>query len=294
MTRPTPSTSEHLASVTWGISPIRHVDEFFQHLNSLVERAVSQGASIVMLPELFETELLKTLPDGAESQVAHALAPFAERIDDALKDLAQKHSATIIGGSHVRNVADGYANVCTIAQPDGTLHFQPKNCRTQWEIFPWGLQEHHGLRRLPDSRLGVLICYDSEFPEAARALAEAGTELLCVPSYTETQHGYQRVHWSCRARAVENEIFVAQASIVGEIECFGLGTGYGRSSIIAPSKDPFPPSAILAESPLNQEGIAIATLDFNALAACRTTGDARPWADRHRATWKFLESQDSP
>ena len=278
---------ERLASITWGAASISRVDEFFQHLRTLVENSVRLGATTVLLPELFETELLKTMPDGPTEQVAEKLVPFAEAIDDELRALARAHQITIIGGSHLRRGDAGVVNVSTIATPIGELYFQPKNCRTQWEISPWGLQQRLGLQKFPDPRLGVLVCYDSEFPEAARALAEAGTQLLCVPSYTESQHGYQRVHWSCRARAIENEIFVAQACIVGEIECFGLGTGYGQSSIIAPSKDPFPASAILAESPLNREGIAIADLDFGALAECRATGDARPWSDRHLAPWTF-------
>lgn len=279
-----------LASITWGISPVSQVDEFFQHLRKLVENSVRLGATIVVLPELFEIELLKTMPDQPAHQVAQNLIPFAESIDNEFRILARSHQITIVGGSHLRKNSDGVVNVATIAVPSGDLFFQPKNRLTQWEIWPWGLQPSFGLQKFPDPKLGVLICYDSEFPEASRSLADAGAQILCVPSYTESQHGYQRVNWSCRARAIENEIFVAQACVVGEIECFGLGSGYGRSCIIAPSKDPFPASAILAESPLNIEDIAIADIDFKALAQCRATGDARPWHDRCLAPWTLKYS----
>jgi predicted amidohydrolase len=284
---PQKDSCARVASITWGIAPITGVDEFFQHLCALVEDAARRGGSVVLLPELFEVELLKTMPDGPTHAVATKLAPFATLIDDTLRRLAQSLHITIIGGSYLRSSEVGIVNVSAVAFPDGALYFQPKNCRTQWEIEPWGLQQQFGLQRFPNPRLGVLVCYDSEFPEAARAVAEAGIELLCVPSYTESQHGYQRVNWSCKARAIENEIFVAQSCIVGEIECFGLGTGYGQSSIIAPSKEPFPASAILAESPLNTEAIAVADVDFDALAQCRSTGDARPWSDRRLAPWTF-------
>ena len=130
--------------------------------------------------------------------------------------------------------------------------------------------------------------YDSEFPEAARALAERGVELLCVPSYSESVLSYQRVNFCSHARAVENEIFVAQACITGPIECFGLGTGYGRSSIMTPSKAPFPDNALLAQSPLNGEGMAIADIDFEALALSRSTGDAKPWQDRTESDWTTI------
>lgn len=289
---PSKNTSvERVAAITWGVAPVREVSEFYQHLTRLVEGAAKQGASIVVLPELYEVELLKTMPDGPEDSVARRLAPFAETIDSELLRLSQALRITIVGGSYVRPTETGFINVASVTTPEGAVILQPKNCRTQWEISPWGLEERFGLKKLPDPRLGVLVCYDSEFPEAARALAEAGIQLLCVPSYTESQHGYQRVNWSCRARAIENEMFVAQAAIVGEIECFGLGTGYGQSSITAPSKHPFPSSAILAESQLNEEGIAIADVDFEALELCRATGDARPWSDRHRVSWKLIDTE---
>jgi predicted amidohydrolase len=160
-----------------------------------------------------------------------------------------------------------------------------------WERTPWGLAYETGLVRFPDPRLGVLVCYDSEFPEGGRTLAEDGVQLLCVPSYCESQHGYQRVGWSCQARAIENEIFVVHTSVVGPIQRFSLGTGYGRSSIIAPSKPPFPDSAMLAQSPLNEEGIAIADLDFEQLAMCRGSGDARPWSDRKVSDWKIKNNK---
>ena len=275
------------ATVNWGVRKLTSVDGFFDHIREVVAAVVQQGATLLLLPELIEVEILTALGDGPEDSVGARLAPFAPRIESTFSELAQRYSVTIVGGSHLRSRADGTIfNCAPIALPDGQLRFQPKNCRTQWELSPWGLAVETGITKLPDPRLGVLICYDSEFPESARAQAEQGVQILCVPSYTESQHGYQRVHFSCRARAVENEIFVLQSCIVGPIECFGLGTGYGRSSILTPSKNPFPPSAVLAETALNEEGIAVADLDLAALATCRATGDVRPWNDRNLSAWQ--------
>lgn len=281
------ASTVRVAAITWGVRQVRSVDEFFTHLTSLIEKAVSSSVALVVLPELFEIELLSLYGDGEEHEVVRHLVPFCEQIDSCLKTLATRHKVIIVGGSHLRASPQGVLNVATIAWPDGSLHYQPKNCRTMWEQAPWGLAYETGLTRFPDPRLGVLVCYDSEFPEAARTLAENGVQMLCVPSYCESQHGYQRVGWSCQARAIENELFVIHTSIVGPIQRFSLGTGYGRSSIIAPSKAPFPDSAMLAQSPLNEEGIAIADLDFETLATCRASGDARPWSDRKVSDWKI-------
>lgn len=276
-----------VAGISWGVQAVTHPDQFFQHLASLVRSSHAQGARLIVLPELFQVELLSLFGDGAEESVVGHLLPFCDQIDQCLQKLAKELRIWLIGGSHLRPSTAGPINVATVAWPTGDLFYQPKNCRTMWERAPWNLAPQTGLATFPDPKLGVLVCYDSEFPEGARALAEHGTELLCVPSYCESQHGYQRVGWSCQARAIENEIFVVHTSIVGPIERFSLGTGYGRSSIIAPSKAPFPDSAFLAQSPLNEEGIAIADVDFSALALSRASGDARPWSDRHTSRWTF-------
>lgn len=288
MNNPESNKITRLASITWGVQKIRHVDEFFQHMEVLVRQAGAQGATTILLPELFEVEILTALPDGRTDQVAGLLVPFSDSIESALKRLAASVQATIVGGSHLRHSAKGIVNVAAVVTPEGDMFFQPKNCRTQWEIEPWGLVNETGLQSFPDPRLGVLVCYDSEFPEAARTLAERGIELLCVPSYSESRMSYQRVNFCSHARAVENEIFVAQACVTGPIECFGLETGYGRSSIMTPSKAPFPENALLAQSPLNSEGMAVADIDFGALALCRSTGDAKPWQDRTISDWNAL------
>lgn len=278
------------AAVSWGVRNIAVADEFFRHLTALVEESVSKRASLVVLPELFQVELLGLFGDGPEDEVVQRLLPFCDLIDECVRKLAQRHGIWIVGGSHLRTSEGGPLNIATVAWPSGALFFQPKNCRTGWEINPWGLSSQTGLTRFPDPKLGVLVCYDSEFPEAARALAEDGAQLLCVPSYCESQHGYQRVNWCCQARAIENEMFVIQTSLVGPIERFSLGTGFGRSNIVAPSKSPFPDSALLAQSELNQEGVAVAELDFTALQQCRASGDARPWSDRFVSDWNLTKN----
>ena len=274
------------AVVSWGVRAISREADFFEHLRESVARAAGTGATLVVLPELFEVELLTMLPDGDPTSVPELLVRHADQLEAELTSLARRHQCTLVGGSHLVKTANGICNVSPICYPDGRIQYQPKNVSTGWEHETWKLQNKQGIQPLTESQLGVLICYDSEFPESARALAERGVTALCVPSYTAGQHGYQRVSWCCRARSVENEIFVLNAALVGPIIKFELGTAYGRSAIMAPSKDPFPPSATLAETPLNEEGVAVADLDFDALVQCRATGDVKPWADRHASKWK--------
>ena len=69
-----------------------------------------------------------------------------------------------------------------------------------------------------ESQSGIQICYDVEFPELPRLLAEQGMQILFVPFMTDTQNGYTRVRSCAQARAIENECYVAIAGSVGNLD----------------------------------------------------------------------------
>lgn len=278
-----------VAAVSWAVRQIGTEQEFFDHLEALVYEA-STKADLVVLPELPILELMALHPTGCSghtptcgpptslqsSEIPPILEAYGPRYEAELTRLEKETGSIIIGGSHIRE----NRNVCLFGGQR-----QPKNILTQWEAVEWGLEPGSGL--FPRGDIGVTICYDVEFPAAGRALAEAGVLVHCVPSYTETQHGFQRVRWSCLARAIENQVFVVHASLVGSLGREPVPSTYGASAIIAPSVPPFPESAILAETKLGEEGIAYAELDFDALMRGREEGDVRNWHDRDKGDWRI-------
>lgn len=270
-----------VAAINWKIRRLSSEDEFFGHLEELVELCAHGGAQLFVFPELVVLELLSLLPD----ETPHWLARFAPAYEAALVRLATRHGVTIVGGSHFSAEAAGVFNVCAIAHPDGTLKFQPKVKLTMYERQEWAVTPGRGLTPLVDGRLGVTVCYDSEFPEAGRFLAERGVLVHCVPAFTETVRGFQRVRWACHARAVENQIFTVHTSLVGDLGREPVPSTHGSSAVIAPSIEPFPESAVLAETPLNEEAIAFADLDFGMLLQAREQGDVRNWNDRSAQDW---------
>ena len=279
-----------IAAATWGIRSIGAPADFFEHLEELVSQASTSGSTLLVLPELLIIELLALHKKAAPGEVPLELAHYAAEYELAVKRLSAKYEIVIVAGSHFKSYGAHVRNVSLIAWPDGGAQFQAKNCLTQWEIAPWNLEPGDGLTILKDRRFGVNICYDSEFPEAARAHAENGVELLCVPSYTETQRGFQRVRWCCLARAVENQIFVAHSACFAdptlELAC---GSAYGSSAVIAPSIQPFPQDCVLAQTALNKEGLAVAEIDFKDLVEARNDFDVRNWHDRHKSKWLLIK-----
>lgn len=277
-----------VAAVNWEIRAIGTPADFLEHLEEVVKNAKAQAAELVVLPELLIVELLN-LHRGSESKDApKILEQYNSLFEEKLAHLAVEQNLVVIGGSHFKKSSSGFNNTTLIAWPDRSIQMQTKNCLTQWEIETWNLVGSDSLTVMQDKRLGVTICYDSEFPEAVRAHTENGVQILAVPSYTETVRGFQRVRWCCLARAVENQIFVLHSACVAdEALDFQTGSAYGSSAVIAPSILPFKQEAILAESAVNKEGIAVAELDFDALHRARTEFEVRNWHDRHKSRWKL-------
>lgn len=278
-----------VAAANWKIRPILSDREFFQHLEQLVLEADSKGADVLVLPELAILELLY-LADESHSAKEHVrfLLDYADPFEEAVQALATQTGMTIVAGSHFREYDGRVLNVSLVVDRHGDPRFQPKNVMTQWESAEWGISGSNNLVLLQNMFLSVLVCYDVEFPEACRTHAESGALVLAVPSYTETRRGHQRVRWCCQARATENQVFVAHASLVGSLGREPVPSTYGQSAIFTPSIEPFPESAILSESPINEEGLAVAELDLYALLDARNKGDVRNWNDRHASQWRLV------
>jgi predicted amidohydrolase len=273
------------AVANWKLRSIRSDSHFWSHIQEFLIQANDDGAELVVLPELFCLELLHLEPKVSAEDAPKYLVQYSEAIEDWLQRMAMNSGMVIVGGSHFKADDEGdLLNVCPIAFPDGQVHFQEKNKLTVYERSDWGLRAGSGLENLP-GRLGVTVCYDSEFPEGSRVLAENGVLIQCVPAWTETRRGFQRVRWSCQARAIENQVFVLHSSLVGDIGREPAPESYGTSAILCPSMAPFPMEAVLAETRLNEDGLVVASLDVDALFASRNEGEVTNWQDRCSDSW---------
>lgn len=277
-----------ISVVNWEIRPITETGQFFAHLVEVVLAAAP--ADLIVLPELFILELCALRPDLQGPPMVPWLADHEPRFTNCLKHLAAEVGATLVGGSVFAHRGGRIVHVCQVVTPSGKVTEQPKNVLTQFELVDWGLAPATGLARQQDPHLGVLVCYDSEFPLGARTLAESGVLVLAVPAYTETEHGFHRVRRSCEARAIENQIIVVHASLVGALGREPIPTTHGSSAILAPCVPPFPANGVIAETRFNQEDIARAEIDLAALLQSREEGDVRNWHDRNASAFPWLSA----
>jgi predicted amidohydrolase len=276
-----------VASVAWKLRHVRGDGKYFAHFYDLVSEAHDEGAQVVVFPELHVLELLPLARDIEAKDAAKYLVQYSKDIEEWIGRISNSSGLTIVGGSHFKEVEGGIKNVCAVGVPGYGTFINEKNNLTAYEKWPWELLRGDGLTRLPHD-LGVTICYDAEFPESGRALAESGVLVQCVPSWTETQRGFQRVRWCCQARAVENQNFVIHSSLVGSLGYEPVPETYGSSAIIAPSIEPFPVDPVLRETPVNEEGVVIADLNFDMLQESRRGGEVTNWADRDKSSWPLI------
>lgn len=207
---------------------------------SLVKRALQVRANLVILPELFTT--------GFYENNLRAVKGLNEEIELLLK-LSKERDIVIVAG--VAERSEKLYNSAVIVHSGEIIGIYRKNLlfplTKEKEIFTKG----SGLEvfETPVGKIGILICYEVRFPELARKLVKKGAELIAIPA----EFPRQRIeHWKTllRARAIENQIFVAGVNCVeGDLD-------YGGNSMLID-----PEGKVLAEGGIYQE-ILMADIDL--------------------------------
>jgi len=203
--------------------------------------------------------------------------------------LAVTYNINVVAGSMPVVSDEELYNVSYLCRRDGTVDSQQKIHPTPHEKRDWIMQGGGELKAFDTDfgKIGILICYDIEFPELARLLAEQEVQLLVVPFWTDTKNGYLRVRRCSQARAIENECYVAIAGSVGNLpKVDNVDIQYGQSAVFSPSDFAFSHDAIVSETTPNTEMTLIADLDFEKLKILQNEGSVRNYLDRRRDLYK--------
>lgn len=274
-----------IASLQYFIRPVRSFEEFADQVSALVESAADYKCQLVVFPEYFTVQLL-TLGD-THRPIAEQIMALAEQegaYTELMCRLAQKKKMYIAGGTIPVRIGEAPAlqNQAFLFAPSGEFGVQAKLHMTRFEKREWMVSAGSGLTVFNTSigKIAITICYDVEFPEVARAAARRGIEMLLVPSCTDDRQGFLRVRYCAHARAIENQIYVIQASTVGSIPMVpAVSLNYGQASILTPSDFSFARDGILAEGIPNQEMMVIADIERSKLDDARINGTVLPLED---------------
>lgn len=166
----------------------------------------------------------------------------------------------------------------------GVIGHQDKQIVTPTDRQQWHLSSPNSphLRPFstPNAILGVLICYDSEFPLLARRLAVQGVEILLVPSFTSSVAGYHRVRIGAMARALESQCVVVHAPLIGASEWLpSIGKGHGTAGVYGPPDGYWPETGIIDIGTMNTPGWTYADIDLERVKQSRESGVVLTFTD---------------
>lgn len=279
----TNSQKTRVSLVQWKMRPANSLDEIFAQAEYYTAKLSAQKADIIAFPEYFMVPLLANFKHKSEAEAMQKLADFTDQIKGRFSKLASDYKVNIITGSMPQMRGKDLYNVGFLCHRGGRTEQYEKIHIPPAEVHNWGLNGGKQMRTFDTDcgRLGILICYDVEFPELSRILAEEKMEILIVPFFTTTQNGYNRVRHCARARAIENECYVAIVGAVGNLpELMHTGTHYSQSAIFTPCDYAFPADGIQAEASANSEMILLADLDLTLLHDLHHSGSVQVMKDR--------------
>lgn len=269
--------------IQWQMRPYEKLDDLLKHAEYFVDAVSGYRSDFALFPEFFNAPLMAENNHLPEPEAIRELAKYTERIVQRFSELSISYNINIITGS-MPEMKDGKLyNVGYLCRRDGTMERYEKLHVTPDEAKVWGMQGGSEIKAFDTDcgKIGVLICYDSEFPELSRLLADEGMDILFVPFLTDTQNGYSRVRHCAQARAIENECYVAIAGSVGNLpNVHNMDIQFAQSMVFTPCDFAFPSNGIKAEATPNTEMTLIADVDIDLLRELNRFGSVRNLHDR--------------
>ena len=276
--------SVRMASVQFQVRKVKSFDDFIAQVEYFVDIASDYRADFVLFPELYTLALLSAEKKRlTPEESVRAITQYTERYIKAMNEMAISYNINIIGGSHPTMEGDSLKNTSYVFLRGGEVHKQEKIQPTPNERYWWNMEGSDDLSVIQTDcgPIGVLICYDSEFPELARHLVDQGALMLFVPFCTDERQGYLRVKYCAQARAVENQCYVITSGVVGNLpDVENMDIHYASSDIITPCDFPFARDGIAATAPVNTETIIFADLNLDDLLVARNSGTVQNFRDR--------------
>ena len=272
-----------LGLVQWQMRSLNNLDEFFNQAEFFIDAVSGYESDFALFPELFIAPLMADYNHLSEADAIRELAKYAEPIKKKFQEFAISYNINIITGS-MPYLEDGILyNAGFLCKRDGTNDVYKKIHITPNEVFHWGITGGSTIQTFDTDcgKIGIVICYDIEFPELSRIMADEGMNILFVPFLTDTQNGYTRVKCCAQARAIENECYVAIAGCVGNLpKVNNMDIQYAQSAVFTPSDFAFPSNGIKAEATPNTEMTLIVDVDINLLKELHEHGSVKILKDR--------------
>ena len=281
-----------LGLIQWQMRPYKKMEELLEQAEFFIDSVSGYRSDFALFPEFFNAPLMAENNHLSESEAIRELAKHTETIVQKFSEFSISYNINIITGSMPEMKDNRLFNVGYLCKRDGSVERFEKIHVTPDESKVWGMQGGTQLKTFDTDcgKIGILICYDVEFPELSRLLAEEGMDILFVPFLTDTQNGFSRVRHCAQARAIENECYVAIAGSVGNLpKVNNMDIQFAQSMVFTPCDFSFPTNGIKAEATPNAEMILIADVDIDLLRELNQFGAVRNLKDRRTDIFKLTK-----
>jgi predicted amidohydrolase len=274
-----------IASCQYPIGEPTTLDAWQDKIRTWVREGASQGADLLVFPEYAAIEQAAALGSAISGDLAATLAAVAELVEtrvDLHRELARHYGVHILVGSGPARRADGrFVNAAQLVTPGGAVGVQDKRIMTPFER-DWGVVPGDAVRVFETDIgcMGIAICYDCEFPLLVRAMAEAGAQVVLIPSCTERVSGFYRIRAGAAARALENTIATVTSPTVGDaLWSPAVDRNSGSACVFVPPDALLSDTGVVAEGALDQPLWVQASVDLGRLRKLKTSGEMRNFAD---------------
>lgn len=269
--------------VQWQMRLFPTMDAFYEQVEFFVDAVSGYKSDFIMFPEFFNTPLLQPYNHLPEMEAMRKLAELTEEIVVKIQEYAVSYNVNIISGSMPILEDNKLYNATYLCQRNGKTDEYRKIHITPNERKYYGMVGGDKIQVFDTDcgKVGILVCYDVEFPELSRIYADQGMQILFVPFLTDTQNGYTRVRRCAQARAIENECYVAIAGCVGNLpKVNNMDIQFAQSAVFTPSDFAFPTNAVKAEATPNTEMMLVVDVDLHLLDEIHHFGTVRILKDR--------------
>lgn len=274
-----------LGLVQWQMRLFPDMESFYEQVEFFVDAVSGYKSDFLMFPELFNTPLLQPYNHLPEMEAMRKLSELTPEIVDKIQHYAVSYNVNIISGSMPILENNKLYNATYLCHRSGKTEEYRKIHITPNEQKYYGMVGGDKIRVFDTDcgKIGILICYDVEFPELSRIYADQGMQILFVPFLTDTQNGYTRVRRCAQARAIENECYVAIAGCVGNLpKVNNMDIQFAQSAVFTPSDFAFPTNAVKAETTPNTEMMLVVDVDLHLLDELHHFGTVKILKDRRK------------
>ncbi len=283
-----------LGIVQWQMRPYEDLDNLMRQAEYFIDTLSGYRCDFALFPEFFNAPLMAKYNHLNESDAIRKLAEYTPEIVERFSKLAISYNINIIGGSMPKLVDNQLYNVGYLLKRNGEVEEYEKLHPTPDEKKVWAMQGGSQLKSFDTDcgKIGILICYDVEFPELPRMLADDGVGILFVPFLTDTQNGFSRIKLCAQSRAIENECYVAIGGSVGNLpNVHNMDIQFAQSGVFTPCDFQFPSNGIKAEATPNTEMILIADVDMDLLTELHNFGSVRNLKDRRLDIYEIAKKK---